>query len=403
MARVLQYKKAGVSLSKGNGFVSAIREVSGIDVGFASLFPLDDRDGIGGGDNNKGEREKRFLVASADGVGTKIMLAQHWAQHGAQRKAERTSTASNDRFNHHKRRGFEGLGQDVVAMCVNDLITTGAKPLFFLDYLACASLDAQNSIELIRGIDSACRASGMILLGGETAELPGIVEQNRFDLCGFVVGMVRQSERPQGHKAMQAGTVLIGLESTGLHSNGFSLVRTVLQQHKGWERETIEHNQRGPILLGEALLEPTALYVDSLDSVRGQFLGAAHITGGGLTDNVPRMLPEGLAAEIDLSCWTRPPIFDWLQEKGGIDETEMRHVFNLGIGMVLAVDAEREKEVLDTLEAGSHRARRIGQLVARSAGKPIRYSGTRSDSSSNSSTSESFSRTLNSPQTSASP
>ena len=193
MARVLQYKEAGVSLSKGNGFVSAIRNLSGIDVGFASLFPLDER----GGDSKGDEREQRFLVASADGVGTKIMLAQDWTKH--------TRNALNGSFDNHKSQVFKGLGQDVVAMCVNDLITTGAKPLFFLDYLACAALDAEGSLELIRGIDSACRASGMILLGGETAELPGIVAKDRFDLCGFVVGMVRQSERPRGHEAMQEG------------------------------------------------------------------------------------------------------------------------------------------------------------------------------------------------------
>jgi phosphoribosylformylglycinamidine cyclo-ligase len=290
-------------------------------------------------------------VAGTDGVGTKLKLAIDT-------------------------RRFEGLGQDLVAMCVNDIVVQGAEPLFFLDYYATGKLEIESAAIVVEGIARACKESGCALIGGETAEMPGLYARGDFDLAGFAVGAVERNAILPRTASMKAGDVLIGVASSGVHSNGYSLVRKVVEK-SGLALDAAAPFASGKTL-GEALLTPTRLYVRScLDAIQtGGVKGLAHITGGGITDNLPRCLPDGLDAEVDLGAIAVLPVFAWLARQAGIAQAEMLRTFNCGIGMVAVTDEENAGHVIDAFqEAGDH-AVRIGKLVAGSGEAKVVYRGT---------------------------
>jgi phosphoribosylformylglycinamidine cyclo-ligase len=338
----LTYAQAGVDIAAGNALVEAIKPAAratdrpgtmGGLGGFGALFDL----------KAAGFRDP-ILVAATDGVGTKLRLAIDTGR-------------------------VDTIGQDLVAMCVNDLICQGAEPLFFLDYFATGKLDVGQGARIVQGIASACAAAGCALVGGETAEMPGLYHGGDFDLAGFAVGaMERGAQLPQG---VAAGDVLLGLASDGVHANGFSLVRKVV------DRAGLDWAAPCPWAegtLGAALLVPTRLYVKpALAAIRaGGVHGLAHVTGGGLTENVPRMLPEGLGARIDLGAWALPAVFAWLRTAGGIAEAEMLRAFNCGVGLVMAVAADRAGALAALLEAAGERVIRLGAVEP---GAGVRYEG----------------------------
>ena len=331
----LSYADAGVSIDAGDALVDRIKPAvkstrragaDGTIGGFGGAFDL-----------KAAGFTDPILVSGTDGVGTKLRIAIDTGHVGT-------------------------VGIDLVAMCANDVLAQGAEPLFFLDYYACGKLDVATAASVVEGIAEGCRQAGCALIGGETAEMPGMYEGADFDLAGFVVGAVERDSMLPRHGDMQAGDVLIGLPSSGPHSNGYSLIRKVVGlANLAW-------NDASPFSDGTvagALLTPTRLYVDAtLPLIRaGHVKGLAHITGGGLTDNVPRMLPEGLDFDIDYTSWQRPTVFQWLQETGGIAEDEMRRAFNCGIGMVLCVASDHADSVLQDLSARGEAAVRIGTLV----------------------------------------
>lgn len=309
----LSYAAAGVDIDAGTALVEAIKPaaaatkrsgvMSGLG-GFGALFDL----------KEAGFRDP-ILVAATDGVGTKLRIAIDTGR-------------------------FDTIGIDLVAMCVNDLICQGAEPLFFMDYFATAKLDLEAAVEIIEGIAGGCKASGCALIGGETAEMPGMYGKGDFDLAGFAVGAMERGTHLPSH--VTEGDIIIGLASDGVHSNGYSLVRKVVEQDGlGW-------SDPAPFAksdLGTALLAPTRLYVKSvLRAIRaGGVHGLAHITGGGLTENLPRVLPNGLGCDIDLGAWRMPPVFEWLQKRGGLQESEMLKTFNTGIGMCVVVAADQAR------------------------------------------------------------
>lgn len=295
--------------------------------GFASLFSI-----------NQLKYEAPVLVSSTDGVGTKLKLA---SQVGA----------------------FKGLGQDLVAMCVNDLVCTGAEPLFFLDYFACGRLETKKAIEVIDGITSALADIQCALVGGETAEMPGVYGEDEFDLAGFAVGVVNRPDIIDG-SGISIGNRVIGLASSGLHSNGFSLARKILTD----QNLDLNHTYpgfSGP--LGETLLEATRIYVNPILKFRRQFpfLGIAHITGGGLLENLPRILPQSAMAKIQTNSWSRAPIFDFLQKHGAVESAEMYRVFNCGIGMTVVVEEKLAQEVCDRFTGAGYPAWIIGEIIGR--------------------------------------
>jgi phosphoribosylformylglycinamidine cyclo-ligase len=258
------------------------------------------------------------------------------------------------------------VGIDLVAMSVNDILVQGAEPLFFLDYFACGRLDVGIAARVIAGIASGCEQSGCALIGGETAEMPDMYPDGEYDLAGFAVGVVERQSIIDG-STIRAGDALIGLASSGAHSNGYSLIRRVLERAYGSiEPDHLKHDFHGRPF-SEVLLAPTRLYGRPvLDLIRQMPVkGLAHITGGGLIENVPRMLPEGLAARIGRDRWPMPPLFAWLQREGGIDDHELFRVFNCGIGMVIAVDAAHADEAVARLERSGEQVWRIGEVVAR--------------------------------------
>jgi phosphoribosylformylglycinamidine cyclo-ligase len=275
------------------------------------------------------------LVAATDGVGTKLRIA--------------IDTGVVDT-----------IGIDLVAMCVNDLVCQGAEPLFFLDYFATGKLDVDQATRIVEGIAEGCAQSGCALIGGETAEMPGMYHDGDFDLAGFAVGaMERGQDLPRG---VAAGDVLIGLPSSGVHSNGYSFVRKVVElSGLGWDAASPFSDGT----LGAALLAPTRLYVKQALAVlkAGGLHGLAHITGGGLTENPPRVLPEGLACQIDLGAWTLPPVFRWLAETAGMSEAELLKTFNCGIGMMLVVDPGKADAILAQLAAMGEAPVRMGQII----------------------------------------
>ncbi len=329
----LTYRDAGVDIDAGSELV---RRISG-DVaathrpemltglgGFSGLFELP-----------IGDYQHPVLVSGTDGVGTKLKLAIETGRH-------------------------HGIGVDLVAMCVNDIVVSGAEPLFFLDYYATGQLDVDVAEQVIRGISEGCRRAGAGLVGGETAEMPGMYAADHYDLAGFAVGIVERDAIIDGRKA-QAGDALIALPSSGLHANGYSLVRRVLSE----SGTSLEAPLAGRAL-ADTLLEPTRIYVRPvLDLARNLEVRAlCHITGGGLPENIPRVLPAGLAARIDSASWEWPLIFQWLQEKGNIAEAEMRRTFNLGVGMVAAVPAAEVDDALAALNRRGESAWQLGELVA---------------------------------------
>jgi phosphoribosylformylglycinamidine cyclo-ligase len=338
----LSYADAGVDIDAGNTLVEAIKPaakrtnrpgtMSGLG-GFGALFDL----------KAAGYKDP-ILVAATDGVGTKLRIA--------------IDTGNVDT-----------IGIDLVAMCVNDLVCQGAEPLFFLDYFATGKLDVSQATRIINGIAAACEATGCALVGGETAEMPGMYHKGDFDLAGFAVGaMERGADLPAG---VQAGDILLGLASAGVHSNGYSFVRKVVElSGRAWSAPA----PFAQTSLGEALLVPTRLYVKpALAAIReGGVHALAHITGGGLTENLPRVLPEGLGAEIDLSTWALPPVFRWLAETSEMAEAELLKTFNCGIGMIAVVAADRAEAFIAKFEAEGEIVARIGHVAP---GEGVSYRG----------------------------
>lgn len=338
------YKQAGVDIEAGYRAVSLMKEhvrktarpeVLGGLGGFGGMFDL----------SSLGYREP-VLVSGTDGVGTKLKIAFMMDCH-------------------------DTIGIDCVAMCVNDIVVQGAEPLFFLDYIACGKAVPEKIAEIVKGIADGCVEAGCALIGGETAEMPGMYDENEYDVAGFAVGIAEKSKLVTG-SAIHEGDALIGLASNGLHSNGYSLVRRIVFEQANLALDRVYEPLSVP--LGEELLKPTRIYVKPLLHVMKQFKikGMAHITGGGFIENIPRMLPEGLGAEIDYGSWPIPPIFDLLQEKGNLLRREMFSVFNMGIGMVLAVDSEIVHQVIASLEELGEKAYFIGRVKR---GEGVSFSG----------------------------
>ena len=337
------YADAGVDIDAGNALVDRIKPAArrtnrpGVMAGLGGFGALFDLKGAGYSDP--------ILVGATDGVGTKLRIA--------------IDTGN-----------VEGVGIDLVAMCVNDLVCQGAEPLFFLDYFATGKLESDQAARIIEGIAEGCVRSGTALIGGETAEMPGMYPAGDFDLAGFAVGaMERGQDLPAG---VAEGDVLLGLSSDGVHSNGYSLVRKLVEMSGlGWDAQC----PWAEGTLGAVLLTPTRLYVKQvLGAIRaGGVHALAHITGGGLTENIPRVLPEGMGVSIDLDSWVLPPVFGWMATTGGMSETEMLKTFNCGIGMVLAVDAEGADALQLLLEGEGETVSRIGQVTAAPG---VSYSGT---------------------------
>ena len=332
------YENDGVSVEAGYEVVKRIKShvartdrlgvVSGIG-GFGGLFDLASLN-----------YKEPVLISGTDGVGTKLVIAKLMGKH-------------------------DTIGVDCVAMCVNDVVAQGAQPLFFLDYIACGKNDPAVLEQVVSGVADGCVQAGAALIGGETAEMPGMYDEDEYDLAGFTVGCVERSAIVDG-SAIAEGDVLIGLPSTGVHSNGFSLVRKARFEQAGYTVET-RLPELGDRTLGDVLLTPTKIYVKALMPLFEASLvhGVAHITGGGFIENVPRMLPEGLAARIELGSWPVPPIFDVIERAGSVDHMEMFNIFNMGIGMVVAVPADREDEVMNLLANAGEQGYRIGSVVAR--------------------------------------
>ncbi len=328
----LTYAEAGVDITAGNALVDRIKPAAaatarpGVMAGLGGFGALFDLKAAGYSDP--------VLVAATDGVGTKLRIAIDTGH-------------------------LAGIGTDLVAMCVNDLVCQGAEPLFFLDYFATGRLDVDRAAAVVEGIAAGCAEAGCALIGGETAEMPGLYEGEDFDLAGFAVGaMERGAALPAG---VAEGDVLLGLASSGVHSNGYSLVRRVVERAGlGWDAPA----PWGGESLGAELLTPTRLYVrPALAAIRaGGVKALAHITGGGLVENLPRVLPDGLRADIDLSAWSLPPVFAWLAEAGGIAEAEMLRTFNCGIGMVAVVAHERAAPLAALLQEAGTPARVIGRV-----------------------------------------
>ncbi|AQU82597.1 MAG: phosphoribosylformylglycinamidine cyclo-ligase [Halomonas sp.] len=331
----LSYKDAGVDIDAGNALVDRIKhvakrttrpEVMGGLGGFGALCEL------------PAGYKQPVLVSGTDGVGTKLRLAMDLGKH-------------------------DTIGIDLVAMCVNDLIVAGAEPLLFLDYYATGKLDIDIAADVVTGIGAGCELAGCALVGGETAEMPGMYEGNDYDLAGFCVGVVEKAEILDGSKVAE-GNVLLGLASSGPHSNGYSLIRKILDVSNASLDETV-----GGQALGDALMAPTRIYVKSLLSMmRGTDISVhalSHITGGGLLENIPRVLPDTLAADIDLTTWQRPEVFNWLQAKGNVNETEMHRVLNCGIGMVVVVSAEQADSAMAHLTEQGETVYQIGTIIKR--------------------------------------
>ena len=336
------YEKAGVSIDAGNRLVKAIGPLVK-----ATMRPGADGEigGFGGFfDPKAAGYSDPLLVAGNDGVGTKLKLAIDHDRH-------------------------DTVGIDLVAMCVNDLIVQGAEPLFFLDYFATGRLETGVAERVIAGIAEGCRTAGCALIGGETAEMPGMYAEGDYDLAGFCVGAVERGEQVTGEH-VAPGHVLLGLASSGVHSNGFSLVRR-LATDRGWDLDA-GFGDSGTLL--DALIEPTRIYVKSLLPVvrAGKVDALAHITGGGLLENIPRVLPEGAHAVVDAGAWQQPALMAFLQEQGNIEPGEMARTFNCGIGMVLAVQPELASEVVAELEEAGEDVVHVGEIASRARGCTVR-------------------------------
>ncbi len=342
----LTYADAGVDIDAGNALIDRIKPAAkstnrpGVMAGLGGFGALFDLKGAGYTDP--------ILVAATDGVGTKLRIA--------------IDTGNVDT-----------IGIDLVAMCVNDLVCQGAEPLFFLDYFATGKLELDQATDIITGIAKGCELSGAALIGGETAEMPGMYHDGDFDLAGFAVGaMERGADLPLD---VAEGDVLLGLASDGVHSNGYSLVRKIVElSGLGWNDASPFSDETADETLGAALLAPTRLYVKQcLAAVRAGGVNAlAHITGGGLTENLPRVLPDDLGADIDLSTWELPPVFKWLSETAGLEQSELLKTFNAGLGMVLVVKSDRAEALTQLLTEHGETVHRIGTVTG---GAGVRYTG----------------------------
>jgi phosphoribosylformylglycinamidine cyclo-ligase len=329
----ITYKDAGVDIDAGDFFVRKIKpyvkstfrpEVMTHIGGFGGLFALK-------------KYQNPVLVSGTDGVGTKLKIAFLTNKH-------------------------DTVGIDLVAMCVNDIVVSGAEPLFFLDYFATGRLKPRTHADIVKGIAAGCKQSGCALIGGETAEMPSFYAEGEYDLAGFAVGVVEKKNIIDGSR-IKPGNALIGLASSGLHSNGFSLVRKVLLEASGYTVKDVLPELGEP--LGDALLTPTRIYVKTVLALQKEFdlRGLAHITGGGITENTPRMLPKGTAALIRKGAWNIPPVFNLIQRKAKIDEEEMYRDFNMGIGMVLAIPAKQADAVIKKAKKLGEKAYLIGEIV----------------------------------------
>jgi len=336
----LSYRDAGVDIDAGSQLVEQIKphvartmrpEVMGGLGGFGALFevPLD-------------RYKKPVLVSGTDGVGTKLKLALQMNKH-------------------------DSIGIDLVAMCVNDILVLGAEPLYFLDYYATGKLDNTVAADVIKGIAEGCHQAGAALTGGETAEMPGMYGEGDYDLAGFCVGIVEKEQIIDSSK-VAAGDVLIGIASSGPHSNGYSLIRKVLEVSKADLSEPC-----GEQTLGEALLAPTRIYVKSIHALLEQVdvHAMSHITGGGLLENLPRVMPQNTRARIDADSWQMPEVFKWLQQQGNIAQQEMYRTFNCGIGMVVVVNAEDADTTIDTLNRAGEQAFRLGEITSSSGAADV--------------------------------
>jgi len=328
------YKEAGVDIDKGNAFVRAIKpmvestfrpEVMTKIGGFAGCVSL-----------NLERYKKPILVSSTDGVGTKLKIAFMMDRH-------------------------DTVGIDLVAMCVNDIVVTGAKPLFFLDYFAAAELDSERAMKVVSGIVKGCVEAECSLVGGETAEMPGLYKEGEYDLAGFAVGIVEDAQLIDG-SSVTVGDKLIGIASSGLHSNGYSLARKVLLEHHRMDLEKTVEEIGG--VLGEELLRPTKIYVKTIMNLVRDFNmgGIAHITGGGITENLPRVIPKGCRAIVRRGSWDVPPIFSLLKERGKISEEEMLRTFNNGIGMILIVRPKQMDDLMARFHSLGEKAFVIGEI-----------------------------------------
>lgn len=335
MSEGLTYEAAGVSIDAGNKLVDKLKTivksthrpgVMGSLGGFGGCFDLSQL---------KAYRQP-VLVSSTDGVGTKLRLAIDLKKH-------------------------DTIGIDLVAMCVNDLVVMGAEPLFFLDYYATGKLEVEVAASVIEGIAKGCKQANAALIGGETAEMPGMYAKDDYDLGGFTVGIVEKEEVIDGSK-IHTGDILIALASSGPHSNGYSLIRHIIKETNADITQTF-----GKTTLADALLEPTRIYVQSVLALKevGILKGAAHITGGGFIDNIPRILPEHCAAFINCDSWELPPIFQWLQKMGNLSKFELRRTFNCGVGMIVCVNANDYNRALEILASHGESAWVIGQVKAR--------------------------------------
>ncbi len=333
----LTYRDAGVDIDAGDALVERIKpfakrtmrpEVLGGIGGFGALVEVSKK------------YRNPVMVSGTDGVGTKLKLAFRMKKH-------------------------DTIGIDLVAMSVNDILCSGAEPVFFLDYFACSKLDVDVAAAVVKGIAAGCELAGCALIGGETAEMPGMYDPNEYDLAGFAVGLVEKSRILDGSKIVP-GDAVIGLASSGPHSNGYSLVRKVLAVSGADTYETLDAERT----LGQALLEPTRIYVKPVLGVMEKLpvKGLAHITGGGLTENIPRILPGGTCAHLDSGRWPRPAIFGWLQRHGAIEEAEMLRTFNCGIGMVVVVARSDARAAIDAFAAAGVEAFEVGAIAERAAG-----------------------------------
>ena len=332
----LSYRDAGVDIDAGDELVERIKPfakktmregvLSGLG-GFGALFEVPKR------------YQEPVLVSGTDGVGTKLKLAFDLKRHNT-------------------------VGIDLVAMSVNDVLVQGAEPLFFLDYFGCGKLDVNVAADVIKGIAQGCEYAGCALIGGETAEMPGMYPDGEYDLAGFAVGAVEKSKIITGREIV-AGDVVLGLASSGAHSNGYSLIRKIIDRAKPDLDATFD----GERTLADALMEPTRIYVKPLLALMAVLpvKGLAHITGGGLTENIPRVLPEGVKAVVEKASWVRPELFNWLQREGGVAESEMHRVFNCGIGMVVVVAHENAAQALELLRAAGEVVAEIGRIEPRVA------------------------------------
>ncbi len=330
----ISYKQTGVDIEKGNAFVQAIKPM--VESTFRPEV-LTKIGGFAGGVSLNLERYKKpILVSSTDGVGTKLKIAFMMDRH-------------------------DTVGIDLVAMCVNDIVVNGAKPLFLLDYLATSQLDMEKATKIVAGIVKGCVEAECSLIGGETAEMPGFYKEGEYDLAGFAVGIVEDAQLIDG-SSVTVGDKLIGIASTGLHSNGYSLARKVLLDHHKMNLES--HVEEIGGVLGEELLRPTKIYVKSVLNLTRDFniRGVAHITGGGITGNLPRVIPKGCKASIRKGAWETPPIFSFLKERGNISDEEMLRTFNNGIGMILVVRPKEVEDILNRLNSLGEKAFVIGEI-----------------------------------------